>query len=219
VSARILLCTLAFSVSVLAAAKRPLPPRDARLDAVLHGVEQRYNGAKTLYLKFTETYSSGKRVRQTESGALELRKPGRMRWDYATPPGKLFLSDGKSFYLYTPSTQRAEKTAFRDTEDVHAPMAFLLGKLNFYREFSSFSLNPEGNDVWVAAEPNNPSLPYSKVEFLITPGSQIKRLRVTQDDLSILDFTFEDEKLNPVISPERFVFHLPPGAELEDTSR
>ena len=30
---------------------------------------------------------------------LTLRKPGRMRWDYQQPPGKLFVSDGKTVYL------------------------------------------------------------------------------------------------------------------------
>ena len=38
--------------------------------------------------------------------------------------------------------------------------------------------------MWMAAEPNSPALPYSQVEFLITPESRIRRMRITQDDLS-----------------------------------
>ena len=193
--------------------------RDAKLDPLLHGVEQRYNHARTLSIHFTESYVSGTRTKQTESGTLELRKPGRMRWNYADPPGKLFLSDGKRFYLYTPTTQRVEVSSFRDTADMHAPLAFLLGNLNFYKEFSGFSLHGEGDDTWIGAEPNSPNLPYTQVEFLVTPESRIRRLRVTQDDLSVLDFAFGDEKLNPPLHPDRFVFHLPAGAELEDTSQ
>ncbi len=193
--------------------------RDAKLDALLHGVEQRYNHARTLSLHFTERYVSGSRTRQTETGTLALRKPGRMRWDYSSPAGKVFLSDSKHFYLYTPATQRVEKTPVRDSDDLHAPLAFLLGNLNFYKEFSGFSLQADGADLWIAAEPNSATLPYSKVEFLVTPESRIRRLRVTQDDLSVLDFTFEDEQVNPPLGPEMFVFHLPAGAEIEDSSQ
>jgi outer membrane lipoprotein carrier protein len=208
-----------FSAMAVAASAKPRPVHDPKLDFVLHAVEQRYNSAHSLRLKFTESYEAGARVRQTESGILELRKPGRMRWDYNSPAGKMFLSDGKHFYLYTPGTARVEVTSVRDTEDMHAPLAFLLGKLNFYKEFLGFDLHGEGPDKWISAEPTNAALPYSKVEFLVTPDSRIRRLRVTEDDLSVLDFQFEDEQLNAPIDASRFVFHAPPGAEIDDSNR
>jgi outer membrane lipoprotein carrier protein len=193
--------------------------KDTTLDPLLHRVEQRYNKATTLVVHFTEEYEAGKRVRHSEAGTLELRKPGKMRWDYSEPAGKQFIADGKHFYLYTPGTNRAEVTPMRDSEDMRAPLAFLLGKLNFYKEFSGFVLRPDGNNVWIEAEPNSPAMPYSKVEFLVTSEARIGRLRVTGDDLSIMDFTFADEKLNAPVAPDRFVFHLPKGAELEDDSK
>jgi len=211
--------TLLLCAAALAGPAKVRVPHDPKLDTVLHAVELRYNSARTLRLKFTENYEAGQRVRQTESGILELRKPGRMRWDYTSPAGKMFLSDSKHFFLYTPGTARVEVTSVRDTQDMHAPLAFLLGKLNFYKEFSGFELRGDGADTWIDVEPTNPALPYSKVEFLVAPDSRIRRLRVTQDDLSILDFTFADEQLNAPIDASRFVFHAPPGAEIEDSSR
>ncbi len=38
-----------------------------------------------------------------------LRKPGRMRWDYSQPKGKLFVCDGKNLWIYTPADNRAGK--------------------------------------------------------------------------------------------------------------
>ncbi len=76
---------------------------------LLKGVEQRYNRAKTLQVHFVESYSVQGRARKSESGELTLRKPGRMRWDYTSPSGKLFVSDGKDVYLYTPEAHRVEK--------------------------------------------------------------------------------------------------------------
>jgi outer membrane lipoprotein carrier protein len=73
-----------------------------------------------------------------------LRKPGRMRWDYSQPKGKLFISDGKFMWLYTPAENRAEKMKLQESDDMRAPLAFLLGKLNFQKEFRNLQARPEG---------------------------------------------------------------------------
>src|ERR1700743_3386703 len=78
----------------------PLHAADTDLNALLKGIEHRYNSAKTLQVHFVESYSVQVRARKSESGQLTLRKPGRMRWDYSEPMGKLFVSDGKDVYLY-----------------------------------------------------------------------------------------------------------------------
>ena len=59
---------------------------------------------KTLQVSFTEQYTPAGRPQRTESGTLYLRKPGRMRCDYALPKGKLCVSDGTYLYVYTPPT-------------------------------------------------------------------------------------------------------------------
>ena len=79
------------------------------LAPLLKTVENRYNRAQTLQVVFHEAYTGPGEPRQTESGTLLLRKPGRMRWDYTSPQGKLFLSDGKFLWLYTPSDNHVEK--------------------------------------------------------------------------------------------------------------
>ncbi len=117
------------------------------LKSLLHGVEARYNHAKTLEVLFNENYTGQGQPRQSESGRLTLRKPGRMRWDYTTPSGKLFLSDGKQVYLYNPDLHRVERMPLKESEDMRAPLAFLLGKLDFHKEFRDFQMKPEGSDV------------------------------------------------------------------------
>jgi outer membrane lipoprotein carrier protein len=186
----------------------------ANLDVLLHSVENRYNHAQSLRLTFTQSYKAVKRADRVESGVLTLRKPGRMRWEYTAPTGKLFVSDGKDVYLYLPDAKRAEHSKFKESEDFRAPLAFLLGKLNFYKEFKSFSLRPEGENQWVEAIPNSDNLPYSKVEFLITPDSQIRRMRVIYQDQSIMDFAFDQEKLNIPLDVKTFSFKAPPGTEV-----
>ena len=177
-------------------------------------MENRYNHAQSLRLTFTESYQVKKRAPQVESGVLTLRKPGRMRWEYTAPAGKLFVSDGKDVYLYLPDAKRAEHSKFKESDDLRSPLALLLGKLNFYKEFRSFNLRPEGENQWVDAVPNSDNLPYSRVEFLIAAEGQIRRLRVIGQDQSVTDFAFEQEKLNVPLDVKTFSFRPPPGTEL-----
>ena len=59
------------------------------------------------------------------------------------PAGKLFISDdGKTALLYTAGENRVEKMPLKDTEDMRAPLAFLLGRLDMKKEFRDFWLHP-----------------------------------------------------------------------------
>ena len=192
---------------------------DARIDPLLHNVENRYNKAQSLKLDFTEAYSASRRPTQMERGVLFLRKPGKMRWDYAAPAGKVFLSDGKSVLLYTPGNHQLVKSKLKESEDLRAPLAFLLGKLNFTKEFHGFTSRQEGDSLWVTAEPNNDQAAYTQVEFLVAPDATIRRVRITGQDRSLLDFTFTNEQLNAPVTPAMFTFAPPPGTELIDEEK
>lgn len=107
---------LLLSVSGLMAAGFDLMP-------ALKKVEDRYNNVRTLEIDFTQTMSflAQPTAKRTESGVLYLRKPGKMRWDYQQPSKKVFLSDGKDVYFYTPAANRMERSKLKETEDMRAP--------------------------------------------------------------------------------------------------
>jgi outer membrane lipoprotein carrier protein len=192
---------------------------DPGLDKLLKGVENRYNKAKTLQVLFSESYTPQGRASRSESGTLMLRKPGRMRWEYSQPKGKLFVSDGKSLWLYTPSDNRAEQMKLQDSEDMHAPLAFLLGRLNFDKDFQNLRSRPDGAGTRITAEPKTDNLPYTAVEFLVAADSQIREVKVTGFDNSILDFHFDGEKVDPALDGKLFVFKAPAGAEVVEAGQ
>ena len=186
--------------------------------SILRGVEERYNRARTLEVHFEQTYEAPQRAPKTESGELFLRKPGRMRWRYSQPPGKLFIGDGKYVYLYTPANNRVERTKMKESEDMRAPLAFLLGKLDFERDFKRFGSRPGDGGTWGAAEPASAKVPFTKVEFLVSPSFEIRQLIVAEDGGSTMQFRFDQEKLNPVLAESRFRFEPPPGAQVVEAA-
>jgi outer membrane lipoprotein carrier protein len=195
----------------------PMVAAEADLNKLLKGVEEHYNSARTLEVHFVESYSVQGLARKSESGQLTLRKPGRMRWDYSAPSGKLFVSDGKDVYLYTPEAHRVEKAKLKASDDMRAPLAFLLGKLDFAKEFRDFDFKPEGSNYLITAKAKSDKLPYDRVQMLVTPEFQIQRLVVNGQDLSILTFQLDGEKLNPPVNDALFKFQMPAGATLEDS--
>lgn len=184
------------------------------LTAVLRGIEERYNRARTLEVSFEQSYRGQGRAWKPERGKLWLRKPGKMRWEYSEPAGKLFVTDGRFAWLYTPATGEVERTRLKETEDLRAPLAFLLGRLDFNRDFRRFVWRREGEDYWVVAEPRSDRLVYSRVEFRVDAGLRIRQVRVEGQDRSLMEFRFEGERLNPPLADSLFEFRPPPGARV-----
>ncbi|HEY7303668.1 MAG TPA: outer membrane lipoprotein carrier protein LolA [Bryobacteraceae bacterium] len=201
-----LLCLVALGVSAIEAG--------VTANDLIRQVQDRYNKARTLAIHFEESYSIQGHPRPTEAGELVLKKQGKMRWDYARPKGKLFISDGKEVYLYTAEENRVEKVPLKDTEDMRAPLAFLLGRLDMKKEFRDFQVRPGSGGTWLNASAKNDRVPYESVDMLISPDGAVRQLKVRGRDESLLSFAFENEKLNPQLSDSLFHFTIPPGAEI-----
>jgi outer membrane lipoprotein carrier protein len=183
-------------------------------EVLIHKVEQRYNKARTLTVDFVEDYSIQGRRRPSESGKLSLRKQGKMRWDYTKPAGKVFVSDGKMIYLYTSEDNKVEKIPLKDTEDMRAPLAFLLGHLDLKKEFRDFIVRPESGSTWLEAGAKSAKTPYEKIQMLISADGQISKLNVMGRDASQLQFDLSHEQVNPEVNDSIFAFKIPPGAEV-----
>jgi outer membrane lipoprotein carrier protein len=191
----------------------PLFGANNSLDDLLNSVERHYNSVRTLQVEFRESYHGAGRPQRSESGQLFLRKPGQMRWQYSQPAGKLFISDGKQVYYYNPVTNRAERVKMKETEDLRAPLAFLLGRLDFQKDFKDFRNRTEGLYTVVSANPKSDRLPYKEVEFFVTAQNEIQKLNVTGQDNAMLSFEFLNERMNPRLDADLFKFRLPPGAQ------
>ena len=113
------------------------PFRSSAQQPTTHDLAQRvdnhYNHLKSLKAEFTESYEGLGRTR-TESGTLLLQKPGRMRWDYSRPAGKLFLLDGKYAWFYSKGDPQVQRIEAKKLDDLRSPLRFLLGHTQLEKE-------------------------------------------------------------------------------------
>lgn len=183
---------------------------------VTHGIEKRYNNIKTLQVNFTQVRTD-KSGRRTFTGTLYLQKPRKMRWEYTAPAGQFYLSDGQFNYDYDPKNNQVERCKFKDGDDVRGPLALLLGKVDFDRDFGSYTTgSPDGA---ITATPKSDNQLYSEIAFVAAPDFSIKMLSIKGQDGSTTKFTFDGETANPPLKDSLFVFSKPPGAVVSDCGK
>src|SRR5688572_15655519 len=79
------------------------PANDAKARQVALSVQAFYDQTKSVEAEFHQTYYNRLYDRYDRSqGTVKFQKPGKMRWDYAAPNGKIIVSNGKRLSVYEP---------------------------------------------------------------------------------------------------------------------
>ncbi len=189
---------------------------------ILRGIEKVYNSTNTLQANFTVTFKDRGRPHVPDKGILYLSKAGgtsRTRWDYTAPAGNLFLSDGKFIYDYDKQKNSADRYPYKETEDLRIPLSFLLGKLDFNKDFEKFAATREGPLTSITMTPRNKKLLFKEIAITVAPDSTIRRVIVTdQPGTSVMDYTLEAEQRNLKLADTLFKFTVP-GATIVDVKQ
>lgn len=188
---------------------------DAHVVAQL--ADAHYNRLHSLRAHFTESYE-GLGMTRSESGTLSLLKPGRMRWDYASPAGKVFLSDGKYAWFYTPGGSQIQRIAVKQLDDLRSPLSFLLGHTQIEKELTGLNLTTgaHGEEV-LTGQPKGQENRVRRVALTIMPkDGSIAGIEIEETDGAITRFTFTDEQTNATLPGSSFHFTPPAGVPVVD---
>ena len=204
--------TLALQALALqAGAQQPLTA-----DALAQRVDQHYNQLRSLRTQFTESYE-GMGLSRTESGTLLLLKPGRMRWDYTSPAGKLFLLDGKYAWFYSRGDPQVQRIAASKLDDLRSPLRFLLGHTQLSKELNHLALGNAAQDQFtLTGQPKGQEQRVRRVTLTVTADGAIHAIEVEEADGSLTRFTFTAEKPNVPVAAELFQFKAPSGVPVVD---
>lgn len=148
---------------------------------------------------------------RTETGTLCVAKPGRMKWSYTKPAGKLFVVDGKYGYSYTPGDAQADRYPAKELSDFRSPLRFLLGHARVEKELLNLKATRSGAGYELHGVPAGMGKQVSDVELTVAPDGTIQSIRWTETDGATTEFELSDEIANPIIPPHMFTFQPPPG--------
>jgi outer membrane lipoprotein carrier protein len=193
----------------------PPPAGPRQTEEVIRALERRYNSVQTLEADFVQRYTLGAQT-LVESGHVYFRKPGRMRWDYRSPEGKLFLTDGDYAYLYVPWEKQVRRTPMKKAPQWQAALALLLGRVDLGRLFDPIQLvrvHRLGAPVrWqLRAQAKSDRQAFDEVWLDLNERYQLLRVEIRQRDGSLMEFHFRQWKENHVLSSDLFRLQVPPG--------
>ncbi len=199
---------LALLLAAVPAWTQTAAPSAAKLAAA---VDHHYNGLRRLRVRFTESYE-GMGMDRRENGVLLLEKPGRMRWNYAEPPGKVFVLDGKYGWFYTPGDAQVQQIPAKKLDDLRSPLRFLLGHAQLTKELDGLTMTPADNAQFrLRGVPKGMEQRVRSLEVTVTADGTIHAMTLEELDGSRTSFAFTDEEENPVMAAGTFRFVPPAG--------
>ena len=179
-------------------------------------VDRHYNQLHSLKCGFAETYE-GLGMKRSESGTLLLLKPGRMRWDYTSPPGKIFLLDGSFAWFYAQGDPQVQRISAKELDDLRSPMRLLLGHTKLEKELDNLTLAPASNGQFtLTGIPKGLEKRVERLALTVTQDGIITVIEVEEVDGALTRFTFTSEQPNAPIPAESFRFTPPAGLPVVD---
>jgi outer membrane lipoprotein carrier protein len=203
----------AWGWSLVVALALTLPAAPQQDDTLLKRVDAHYNHLSSLRTRYVETYK-GMGLTRIEYGSLLLKKPGRMRWSYDTPAGKVFLLDGKYAWFYTPGDAQAQRIPAKELDDLRSPLRFLLGHTELKKELDNISITTVGAEFRIAGVPKGMQQRIKQLSLQVTAAGQITEMKLEEIDGATTEFTFTDSTENIPAEDKDFIFKPPPGVSI-----
>jgi outer membrane lipoprotein carrier protein len=211
---------VAFLFSVALCAQRSPSAKDPSAKDPAHELAQKvdlhYNQLRSLKVGFVESYE-GLGMRRTESGTLLMMKPGRMKWEYSEPAGKLFLLDGTFAWFYSPGDSQVQRILAKQLNDLRSPLRFLLGRTKLEKELSNLTLRPASNGQFtLTGQPRGQEKRVSRLTLTVAADGTITGIEMEETDGALTRFTLTGEQPNVPIPAGTFRFTPPKGMPVVD---
>jgi outer membrane lipoprotein carrier protein len=179
-------------------------------------VDRHYNQLHSLRAGFTESYE-GLGMRRAESGTLLLLKPGRMKWEYSEPVGKLFLLDGKFAWFYSRGDSQVQRIPAKQLDDLRSPLRFLLGHTELEKELTGLTIaSAAGGQFALSGQPKGQEQRVARLTLTVTADGTITGIEIEEADGALTRFTFTAEQTNVAIPAAAFHFTPPAGVPVVD---
>jgi len=190
-------------------------PQELTAEQLARKVDKYYNALHSLRAAFTESFH-GMGIHREESGVLLLRKPGKMRWNYTNPEGKIFLLDGKYAWFYGPGDAQVERVPAAQLDDMRSPLRFLLGHTQLQKEFDGLTLTTTADGLQLSGVPRGMQNRVAKIVLGVTADGVIHSISISEIDGTQTTFTFRDSQADAPAPDAAFVFDPPPGVPVVD---
>jgi outer membrane lipoprotein carrier protein len=188
------------------------PPQE-----VAAALQKKYDAIRDFTADFVHDSQGGLlRKKLTESGVVQVKKPGKMRWDYKKPEPKVFVSDGSRMYLYVPADNQVVISPVPEEDQATTAVLFLVGKGNLTRDFVvSYAEGGSADTYSLRLQPRLPERDYDWLQIVVDRRTmQIRSLSAADAQGGRSTFQFSNFKENVGLADKTFEFRIPRGADV-----
>ena len=195
-------------------------PAKASASAVLASVQAFYDGTTDLQADFKQTYVHPVYgTRTVTQGALKLRKPGMMVWDYTSEGDPDFYVDGEKMWVVEHDTRQVVSQKVSGNSNLDGAVKFLFGGQKLIKEFKVRLAPAElisrygvaGHTV-IELKPKDKNPHYKTLLLVVDDESgRVDAFVVRNQDNSVNHFELSKIAKNPGLKAESFKYVIPKG--------
>ena len=149
---------------------------------------------------------------QQATGALQVQRPGKFRWEYEKPYEQLIVGDGARLWIYDKDLNQVTVRRM-DKALGSSPAALLAGSNEIEKTYDLTNLgNQEGLD-WLEAVPKSKENAFERIRLGFGQnGLEAMELRDQFGQATVIKFASVER--NPKLLPDAFNFTPPKGADV-----
>lgn len=170
---------------------------------------------QTFRAPFTQAvFDSRGRAVESSSGEVVMQRPGRFRWDYATPYVRTIVADGERLWLYEADLEQVTVRRLSDGLG-DTPAALLTGRDDVLKRFAVQRTWEADGLAWSALRPRTAEGDFAELRL----GFRGKVLLALELDDRLGQRTridFQSPRLNASVPADTFRFTPPAGADVID---
>jgi outer membrane lipoprotein carrier protein len=180
-------------------------------------VQATCSGTRDLSARFQQTATNRTLGQVQEASGLFLAKrPGKMRWEYQWPESRLFVTDGKTLWVYSPSEKQVVVQDVAEALASRLPLSFLAGNCDLAKDFDITLVEHAGTRGMPTTrildlKPKRPEAGIVRMLLEVnTKGYRVEKTTLFDAYGNTTVIALSSLKLNPGLDDQQFRF-IPPA--------
>lgn len=151
------------------------------------------------------------------SGTLLLKRPRKMRWEYQKPEQRLFVTDGKTLWAYSPTDKQVVVQEVGEAFASRLPISILAGDCQLRRDFDiseveNAATRASGRFMILDLRPKQSEAGITRMLLEVNLKTYtIERITVFDPSGNTSVYKLSDLKLNSGLNDQQFTFTPPAG--------
>jgi len=175
-----------------------------------------YRDVHSMRADFTQTVANENTTRvDKSSGVLQMKRPGKFRWDYSHPYEQKIIADGTHLWIYDVDMEQVIEKPLGKVLG-QTPAVLLSGTADLTDRFTiSEEHAPELDNqyAWLKLVPRHDDTGF-QVMLLAFKDNDLHEMQLVDAFGQMTRLTFSNLKRNPAISDKVFEFKPPAGVDV-----